>query len=269
MNYIPAVILTLIVLALIYMRIEAGLLQVKKVRFGKGKNCLKIIQLSDIHIGLLKVSWYKVKAALDRENPDLVIISGDFIEKREQEPDFLRFLSYIKGNHKIYLCLGNHDYEAFKSDIKGLEQYTGAIEKKGAIVLHNQSVILEKNNKKYNLIGIGDFRTSNHDIDKAFSSCENEAFANIAFSHNPDIALNIPKGKVDYLFCGHFHGGQIWAPFDLEFKILRADKLCKMGVKRGLHKVNGINLYINKGLGNVCVPLRFMSKPEITVFYMP
>ena len=91
---------------------------------------------------------------------------------------------------------------------------------------------------------------------------------NIAFSHNPDIVFKIPEGYVDYLLCGHFHGGQIWMPFNLEFRILRNEVLCKMGITRGAHKVKGINLYISRGLGNVCFPLRFLSTPEIAILYV-
>ena len=128
---------------------------------------------------------------------------------------------------------------------------------------------MEKNSKRYNIIGIADMRYSHHNLEEAFRDCCRDSFLSLGFSHNPDIVLEIPKGRLDYLLCGHFHGGQIWAPFDLEFKVMRNEKLCKMGIKSGLHKINGINLYINRGLGNVVFPLRFLSRPEITVFYFP
>jgi predicted MPP superfamily phosphohydrolase len=56
-------------------------------------------------------------------------------------------------------------------------------------------------------------------------------------------------------------------PWNLEFFLLRKDVLCKMGLRRGLHKVNDIKVYLNRGLGNVVVPFRFLSRPEITVIY--
>jgi predicted MPP superfamily phosphohydrolase len=251
------------------MRFEAGFVKVDRIDFTKDKKGVKIIQLSDIHVRYLKVRPQKIRQVIEKENPDLLFITGDYIDKPAHIPLFLNVLAYITKGYRTYLCLGNHDYTAFQGDLKGLAAFVRSIRETGVHVLRNETVCFDKNNKKYNLIGLEDLRSKNVDFEKALSSCSPGAFMNIALSHNPDIALEIPRGKVDYLFCGHFHGGQIWAPFNLEFKVLRYEKLCKMGVKRGLHKINGINLYINRGLGNVCVPLRFLSRPEITVIRLP
>lgn len=261
--------LAILIIALLYMRFEATFLKVERIRFSKDKNALKVVQLSDIHINKLKVSQERITEVLSQENPDILILSGDYIEEPKDIPDFLKFLASIKGHKNTYLCLGNHDYEAFKDDPEGLSEYIRTLENHGFKILHNETVCFEKNHKKYNITGIADIRYNHHDIEKALSTCCPDARLTLAFSHNPDIVLQIPRNKVDYLLTGHFHGGQIWAPFNLEFKLMRREKLCKMGVRKGLHKINGINLYVNRGLGNVVVPLRFMSRPEITVFYLP
>lgn len=262
-------ILLAVLLLLIYMRFEAGFLKVKRIYFTKNREYLKIAHLSDIHINRLKVPPVKISRVLTEENPDLIIITGDYVEKAKEADDFLSFLEEIRQDFKILLCLGNHDYEAFARDEAGLQNFISAIKSKGVYVLHNKSICFEKNSKKYNIIGIDDVRWGRSDVNKALKSCCSDVYMNIAFSHNPDVIFDIPRNTVDYLFCGHFHGGQIWVPFDMEFKILRKEKLCKMGIKRGLHRLNGITLYINKGLGNVVFPLRFLSRPEISIYYLP
>lgn len=263
--------LGLVLLILAYARFEATWLQVSRIRFTKNKGALKIMQLSDIHIRRLKVNHFKVKKLIDSEKPDIIILSGDYVERTSETEDFLKFLEYILSSRteNIYYCLGNHDYEAFEKAPKALDTFIQAMKSKGCIALHNRSVSIEKNSRIYNIIGIADMRYKKQNVEKAVKSRNLSAHVNIAFSHNPDISLEIPKGKVDYLFCGHFHGGQIWAPFNMEFSILRKEKLCKMGITRGLHKINSIQLYINRGLGNVVFPLRFFSRPEIAVFYLP
>ena len=103
------------------------------------------------------------------------------------------------------------------------------------------------------------------DIEKAMKA----VFLRIENSnHLTDVVLQIPK-IVDYMFAGHFHGGQIWMPCNLEFFLLRDDVLCKMGIRRGLKCINGIRVYINRGLGNVVVPFRFLSRPEILICTLP
>lgn len=255
---------------LIYMGYEAGSLKVERIRFTLSKKGLKIAQLSDIHIKFLRVSLYKVKKVIKEENPDIIIFTGDYIDRPYHINVFLDFIKQIKGNITTYLCMGNHDYGAFRpGDDITIQDFIHLLEGQGIRVLHNRALCYTKNQTKYNIIGIEDLSSGESDVHKALSSGSEQADVNIAFSHNPDIVFQIPKGKVDFLFCGHFHGGQIWMPFNLEFKLLRKEILCKMGITRGLHRVNGINLYINRGLGNACFPLRFLSRPEVTIFHLP
>lgn len=261
--------IAIVFIAIIYMRFEATTLKVNKVHFTKSTNCLKVIQLSDIHINYLKVNITKVHNVLKEENPDLVILTGDYIDNIKQIPAFFNFLDMIKGNYEILLCFGNHDYRTFHKNEAGLVKFISDLEKRGVNALLNDSVYYHKGSNTYNIIGIEDFRSKRHDIQKAFKHCKSDVTANIAFSHNPDIALELPEDAVDFLLCGHFHGGQIWMPFDLEFKFLRSEKVCKMGIRKALNKLNNMIIYINSGIGNVLFPLRFLSPPEITVFFFP
>lgn len=276
--------LLIIIIFLLYMRFEASMVKIERVRFTKSNRGLKIIQLSDIHMRFLKIPFQKVRNIIQSENPDIIIITGDYIDTPRQVKDFINFLDQIRGNIPVYLCMGNHDHKTFNIAAKSrlrprsscadkepssIDEFIEALENKNINVLHNRAVCIQKNSKKYNLIGIDDLNAGKPCIEKALKTCDKAADINIAFSHNPDIIFEVPRDKVDYLFCGHFHGGQIWMPFNFEYKLLRNERLCKMGISRGLHKFKSINLYISRGLGNVCFPLRFLSRPEITVFYMP
>lgn len=254
------------------MRFEASWLEVKKVCFTKSTKCLKVLHLSDIHINRMKVPWEKVRAAIENQSPDFIIMTGDYIESPNHTEAFLDFLCNIKGIAPIYLCMGNHDHKSFNFDMNLVGDFIKkieAIDSHSIHVVYNNSFTIKNNNKLYNLISFDDINAGQPNISKALSLTNPDSNITVAFSHNPDIILNIPRDSIDYLFCGHYHGGQIWMPFNLEFKIMRNDKLSKMGIRRGLHKVYGINLYINKGIGNVCFPLRFLSRPEITIYHIP
>lgn len=261
--------IVIVFIALAYMRFEATTFKVKKVFFTESTNHLKVIQLSDVHISLLRVDIKKISRVLKKENPDLLILTGDYIDSTRQIPAFFNFLDSIRGNYEIFLCFGNHDYRVFHKNEAGLKKFTADLEKKGIKVLLNDSVSYSKGARSYNIIGIEDFRSGRFDVKKALAHCKSNVTANIAFSHNPDVALELPDDAVDFLLCGHFHGGQIWLPFDLEFKFLRRERVCKLGIKKELNKLNNMIIYINSGIGNVLFPLRFLSPPEITVLYFP
>lgn len=262
------IILSVIVLLLIYMYIEAGWLKVSRINFTKSSKGLKVLHITDVHVNLLRIGANKVKELIRRENPDVIIMSGDYVEKPVQASIFLDFLQQVKLSNKTFLCLGNHDYYTYSDNPEGLENFLREIRSMHVEVLINSSVQIEKNSNSYSLIGIDDLREGKPDVEKALVGCSPSS-TKIAFSHNPDLALKMSGTQADYFFCGHFHGGQIWMPFNLEFILLRKDKLCRRGVKRGLHKINGINAYLNRGLGNVAVPLRFLSRPEISIYNIP
>ncbi|HHW31803.1 MAG TPA: metallophosphoesterase [Clostridiaceae bacterium] len=259
----------LLLILLVYSYLEAGFLEVKGVRICENNECLKIVQLSDIHFGRLRVKKEKIKREIEKVQPDIILITGDCIEDPKDVNGFLDFINYVKGNYMTCLCFGNHDYGAFINDNKALNDFVKNLNDIGIKVLQDEYIQYIKNNKIYNIIGFKDISTGSTHLVSALYNKEDNVFMNIGFAHNPDIIFRLPRKSLDYLLCGHFHGGQIWAPFNFEFRIFRKEKLCKMGIKRGLHKVRGINLYISRGIGNVIIPLRFLSPPEITVFYLP
>jgi predicted MPP superfamily phosphohydrolase len=266
----------LFLLLLFYSYIEASLLEVNKIYFAddvhyftNDVHYLKILQLSDIHYSRLRVNKEKIRSVIVKEEPDIIIVTGDCIEKAEDTQGFLEFINFIKKDFVTCLCFGNHDYKAFHNNRKGFNEFKNLLKHINIHILQDECFQYKKNDRIYNIIGFKDISAGNPNLRSAFENCNNNAVASISFSHNPDIIFRIPRKSVNYLLCGHFHGGQIWTPFNLEFKILREEKLSKMGIKRGLHKLRGIHIYINRGLGNVVIPLRFFSRPEITLFYFP
>jgi predicted MPP superfamily phosphohydrolase len=242
------------------------------VSFSTSPNGLRIAHMSDLHVNKLYISNRRIISKLNGISPDIIIMSGDYIEKQKDIPKFISLLKEIAVIYPVYLTLGNHDHKALKHNKNRIAAFIGNIQEAGATVLLNSNINLIKNNTTYNIIGIDDLKHGKPDIKKAFHgikpSLDNDCL-NIAFSHNPDIVLYLNKEITDYFLCGHFHGGQIWMPFGLEFRIMRSEKLCKMGYRRGLHKINGINVYISRGLGNVVFPFRFLSLPEIAVIQLP
>ncbi len=269
MSYI--ILIGIVILLLVYMLFETTLLKNNYVSFSKSSKGLKIAHLSDLHVNHIHISKKKIINKLKEVNPDIVLISGDYIETDKDIPKALDLIKGIADFSPVYLTLGNHDHKAHLNKKDGVEGFIVQLEQTGAVVLNNAATSICKNNTTYNIIGIDDLKRGKPDLTKAFGNIDSASDnrINIAFSHNPDTVLTLSKNNTDYFLCGHFHGGQIWMPFHLEFRILRREQLCKMGCRRGLHKINGIIVYINRGLGNVLFPLRFLSVPEIAVIQLP
>lgn len=261
--YVLAII---VIIGLLYMLFEASWLEVSHINFSASPDGLKLLHISDVHVNFLSIKNYKIRNQVHKQNPDIILLSGDYIEKPANKKKFIMFLKEVCSGYPTYIVLGNHDYKAYNGNLSKLEEFKRSIESTGAKILHNNSVQYNKGSKTYNIVGIEDLSSNNTDVKKALSSCKKNV-TTIAFFHNPDIVLDLTVEKVQYCLAGHFHGGQIWLPFNLEFRMLRHDKLCGMGYHRGRHKINGINVYLNRGIGNVCFPLRFMSRPEMAMVY--
>lgn len=261
-----------IVLILIYMKLETTFLFKSVINFSTSPKGLKMVHLSDVHINKFYVSTARLLNYIEDAEPDIVVMSGDYIETPKNIPRFISFLELLSENNNVFITLGNHDHKALDYSLKKEAAFIQEMEAAGATVLLNTNTKIYKDGQAYNLIGIDDLIKGRPDVEKAFDGIKasiDSGCINIAVSHNPDLVFQLPKDKTDYFFCGHFHGGQIWMPFNLEFRLMRSEKLCKMKCFRGLHKINGINLYINRGLGNVIFPFRFFSAPEMAIVQFP
>ena len=265
---VPAIVVLVIAAFYAYMVFETTWLKIERLDFSKKGKGLRIMHLSDLHVDMTRIPASRIRKVVKAENPDVILLTGDYINKPVHASGFFRYLRTFSKGYRTIMCFGNHDHRAFGSNREGLLNFIREIEALQVEVLVNRTVIAEKDGRKYNIIGIDDLRRGIPDLDKAMEGCIPGA-PKIAITHNPDLVLSIPGNIVDYMFTGHFHGGQIWMHGNLEFALLRDDQRCRMGIKRGLKRVNGIKVYLNRGLGNGVVPLRFLSRPEILICTIP
>lgn len=269
LNEILIAITILIIFILIYMYFEASWLKVEVLDHSFGSSCFKIVYISDIHIKLLRVKMSRISQEILLQQPDIIILGGDYFDNPNQLNKFLSLLDSINIGIPIYMCYGNHDLESFSKYPNFKNEFESLLENRNIKLLTNSCDTILKNEQYFHIIGIDDINEGNPDIEAALKCTKEKNGIKIGFSHNPELVLQIPEGCLDYLFCGHFHGGQIWMPFRLEFTLMRKEQLCKVGILKGMHKLNGIIVYISRGVGCVIFPLRFFSRPEITVIKMP
>jgi hypothetical protein len=87
--------------------------------------------------------------------------------------------------------------------------------------------------------------------------------ANILLSHNPNTFDRAAELGIDLSLAGHTHGGQV----TLEFinRDLSPGRLITPYVVGWFQKPGG-QLYVNRGIGTIGVPIRFGAPPEITVY---
>jgi len=276
------------ILLLIYMHIETRLLSGSFLILSRGKKAvvrkmksytepvfrtipdkaaIKFMHLTDFHVRRLYIPPEKILKAIETHKPDIMLLTGDYFQSEHEIEKFFSIMRKIRAvfQGEIFLCFGNHDRKDVFDRVEGsFIRVLEGLKKLRVTVLENQSALYRKNGMDLNIIGLSDARTNNENVEKIIAETALASCPNLVITHNCDILLKMKAGSSDFVLSGHTHGAQIWSPFNIEIKLLhRRDQLSQQNIFRGLHRYKDIDLYINRGLGNTCLPIRLFSRPEI------
>lgn len=216
-----------------------------------------VAQITDLHT--VRMSWREQLTirALQEIKPDLIIMTGDYVESNTDFAQLDEFLSDIHRIAPTIASLGNNDYCC-------KERVEEAFGKTGIMLLENQAAVLTDGTDSIYVIGLEDNFLWHDDYFAATEGVPPGA-PRIVMGHAPAIAEKIDPDGVQLILSGHLHGGQIIVPF---YGPLARNTVCfatKM-YTAGLYHVDGMNLYSNRGIGTSVIPLRFLARPEIAVF---
>jgi hypothetical protein len=220
---------------------------------------LKIIHLSDLHSSSFGYREKKILKIISQERADFIFVTGDINEALPQEIAPCSFFwEKLRSLAPVYAVFGNHLFEDKKMKPEFFQEI---LEKVGWKVLRNANIKLSKNGQDFWLLGVDDPHTQNHCLESALSGTESPSLK-ILLAHSPEIIEDLGSQEVDLILVGHTHGGQVnipgipvfWAPTKYKFKYIR-----------GLSLVKGAQMYINQGIGTRKLPVRFNSRPEVTL----
>lgn len=220
----------------------------------------KIVQISDLHTSrfMPKTRLERIIRLVNQQQPDAIAITGDIITKGSYfDPETLeQELSRLKAKTELAV-LGNHDHWG-----KQLDELKQVLASSKINNLDNQVYEIERGGEKLAFVGVDDPYWGKPDLEKAIAQLSDNSVA-ILLVHEPDYIEKTAKThKFALQLSGHSHGGQIKIPF-IDPLVLPYG-----GEKyfAGLSKVEDTIEYTNRGLGMTGLPLRFNSRPEITVF---
>ena len=230
-------------------------------------SALKVCFFSDLHAALCFIPEDKLIDAIFSSPCDAILFGGDVCNKGKATEAGLKRLSGIAARAEklhipCYAIRGNHDLRISR------EQYLAS----GFTLLENESVSLHTPaGREYLLIGLDDSGKKNRawpEI-RIANPAEHPVERRILLVHNPEYINAVKSREYRYQLSGHFHGGQIYLPFNLEYRLLRTESLAREGIRRGVFEKDGISGYISRGIGCVVFPLRLFSRPQITHITFP
>lgn len=218
----------------------------------------KIVQLSDIHLGLF-FSLEKLESVFEsikNEQGDILVITGDLIDDISMLRKCIALIEkyqvlFPKG---IFISWGNHEH------MRNFTLIEQELSNSSIKILCNSSY---KINERLFLLGV-DYPFDNTEskrknmLEAALRDVPDNA-TKLLLSHNPDFIEDAYDNKIDLTLSGHTHGGQF--PGFAQIISMRYKYY------KGLYRRGNLYGYVNVGLGH-WMPFRLGCRPELAIFIL-
>ena len=241
---------------------EAGEVRIEKVVIRSPKIPssvirIRVVQISDLHIGVIMQGkrLKKIVALVKGCDPDILVSTGDLVDGQNDSlfnaAQFFKDLSPRLGKFAV---TGNHELYA------GLTMALGFTRQAGFFILRGEGRTV---GGLINIFGFDDVvvrgRSSGtgHSVGNVLNRLPPDKFTLLLY-HRPVVAKD-SLGAFDLQLSGHTHKGQIF-PFSLLTGFIFPMQAGYFALPR--HS----SLYVSRGTGTWGPPVRFLARPEITIF---
>lgn len=228
-----------------------------------------LCQVSDVHNEARGEGNAALLRALREAAPDLICITGDFLDSRRTDLDFaLELAGQLAEIAPAVYVTGNH--EARLKDLSALEAGLAA---RGVQVLRDDWTPLARGGEEIALIGLddpgfaaGEDWTLAEGLDQtqarlsALLAQAGDRFS-LVLSHRPELLPAYADAGADLVLSGHAHGGQVRLPGIGGLFAPGQGILPRL--TSGVHARGETRLVVSRGLGNSSFPLRVFNPPEI------
>ena len=228
-----------------------------------------LCQVSDVHNEARGEGNAALLRALREAAPDLICITGDFLDSRRTDLDFaLELAGQLAEIAPAVYVTGNH--EARRMDLSALEAGLAAL---GVQVLRDDWTPLARGGEEIALLGLddpgfaaGEDWTLAEGLDQtqarlsALLAQAGDRFS-LVLSHRPELLPAYAEAGADLVLSGHAHGGQVRLPGIGGLFAPGQGILPRL--TSGVHARGETRLVVSRGLGNSAFPLRVFNPPEI------
>lgn len=228
-----------------------------------------IVQISDLHNEEFGEDQQKLLQKVRSCKPDLIAITGDFIDCRH--PDVEAAMEFIQGAVNmadVYYVPGNHERWVNEK----YQELCQQMEEAGVHLVAGKQEMINYGDAKLVCMGIED--PDFYDVRESYAK---EALAKEAIdafeytedeftlllSHRPELFDIYTEAGVNLVLTGHAHGGQFRLPLIGGLAAPNQGLFPKYDA--GVFTEGSTHMIVSRGIGNSIIPLRFNNPPEIVV----
>ena len=220
----------------------------------------RIVQLSDLHAAEFGKDNARLVRAVAAAQPDLIVLTGDFIEAEDQIPVTLALARQLVPLAPVYFVSGNHDWasHAISALFDGLADA-------GVTCLRNEFVTLQRGAGSIVLAGVDDPNgladMLKPDEVAAAVQAEHPGAFTVLLGHRNYWVEEYPTLPVDVILCGHAHGGIVRLPG--VGGLIGTDRTLFPDYTAGMFASGQYQMIVSRGLGQIAQLPRLLNNPEI------
>jgi predicted MPP superfamily phosphohydrolase len=219
---------------------------------------MTIAQVSDVHFPANRAAARQALALIRREQPDVVLCTGDMVETADALDLLTDFVREARGRRATVGIFGNWEHRAAISTDALAHAYRQA----GATLLEESRMVLREGNGRLGIVGLGVGmyglpELGPHLRDPALSD------ADLWLVHCPGAADQLPSVSrlPAAILSGHTHGGQIRLPGWVPYTPYGSGRFVE-----GWYRDAQAPVYVSRGIGAVEIRARFCCPPELPLF---
>ncbi len=248
-------------------------------------NPIRIALVTDLHSCKYGEGQSELIEAVDRQQPDMVVLVGDIFDDVKEDTNTERFLAGIAGQYPCYYVTGNHECWSGKYRF---DRQMAILEKYNIPVLAGTVETLTVNGEILNLCGVSDPDVYRVNYDPAGNPEEyiqaqtqkESAFTGqlalvsetapdenytILLSHRPEYYETYTAYDFDLVLCGHAHGGQWRIPL-----LLNGLYAPNQGIfpkyAGGRYGTETMTMIVSRGLARETTRVpRIFNRPELVI----
>ncbi|MFA5169152.1 MAG: metallophosphoesterase [Candidatus Paceibacterota bacterium] len=224
---------------------KVNLIEIETDKIKAGEE-IKIVQITDLHNKKFLNNQIQIYDKIKEINPDFIVLTGDMIDRNTKNYSYVySFIDeLLKINSKIYYVSGNHEL-----DHEDVDAFNNEIAKRGVD-------IIDSGFREYKDIDIYGTKYYNN-----IPLLNNQPRFSLLLIHDQSFVINSPDG-FNLILSGHTHGGQTRVPF--AGAVYAPGQGLFPKYSKGLFKIKDSWLYIDSGLGNTFLPVRFLNQSQIS-----
>ncbi|MDY3051687.1 MAG: metallophosphoesterase [Ndongobacter sp.] len=232
----------------------------------------RIVQISDLHSKLYGKDGEALRAEIEAQKPDIVVITGDLVDASTKDTaPVIRFLATFSREIPTYYVYGNHEMRRSlaEGEIRDRQMET-ALERAGVHILDNEIIPIQRLGSKIYLAGLcedyryyqGSAKELRLPVSHYLGRRPEDGYL-ILLAHNPFYWADYGEWGADLTLSGHVHGGGWRLPF--VGGVFSPDAGLFPKYDKGLYTQKEQNLFVSAGLGNSGTPFRLFNPPELCV----